>query len=548
MVAAFLLPQFIIQADELDDINNQLTQLRADLQNKQTNYQKLQDQLNNIKSRVVFLQQQIVKKEQEVALGEKTLDYQKKLLNERAKSYYKNISKNADSFLTLLVASDLSTSLQNFFYQKTVVDQDRDTIIKIVLYIKNLEEKKAQLAREKTGLAAVQEEIDKQSQVLAGDIAATQSKIVELTARQQQILAQRLAALNIPRSAYTSLSGCVDDRDKDPGFSPRFALFTYGVPNRVGLNQYGAKGRAEAGENNEENILRAYYNFDSVGTVDSNTQIRVDGYDTYSLEDYLKGIHEMPASFPPAALRAQAIASRSYVMAYTNSGSGTICASESCQVFSPPGDRNDAWTQAVSDTRGKVMLQGGTPIKAWFSSTHGGYILSSGEIGWSATNWTKHAIDTTTGGAGSFGDLQNNAYDRSSPWFYCDWGSRGNYNNTAWLTSGEIADIANSLMLVKSDSSTTEHLYQTDKSNPAGTDNWDDSRVRQELQNRGQTPFTNVSSVSVNADFGSGKTTSITVSGNTSQNFSGDEWKNRFNLRAPANIQIVGPLFNVEIK
>lgn len=544
VVAAFLLPLFIIHADELDDITKQLAALNEDLKNKEANFQKLSQQLDGIKARVAFLEREIVKKEKEVKLGEQTLEYQKKLLNERAKSYYKNINKNADSFLMLLVASDLSTSLQNFFYQKTVVDQDRDTIIKIVLYIKNLEDKKASLAREKTGLASIQAEVDRQSKILAGEISTTRSKIVELTARQQEILAQRLAALNIPRSAATSLSGCIDDRDKDPGFSPRFALFTYGVPNRIGLNQYGAKGRSEAGQD-YETILRAYYNFDGLQDTDTNIRIRVDGHSDYALEDYVKRIYEMPADWSMEALKAQAVAARSFALAYTNNGAGSICDSQNCQVFKDD-EKGGNWNAAVDATRGKIMAQGGSPIKAWYSSTHGGYVFSSGEIGWSGTSWTKHATDTTTGGAGNFGDLQSNAYDRSSPWFYCDWGSRPNYNKTAWLTQGEVADIANTLLLVKSDPNTTEHLYQTDKSNPAGTDTWDDNKVRQELQNRGMTPFTSVSSISIGADFGGGRTTTVTVSGNKSESFNGDEWKNRFNLRAPANIQIVGPLFNAE--
>ncbi len=544
VVAVFLLPLFIIRADELDDITKQLASLNEDLKNKQANYQKLSSQLDSIKSRVAFLEQEIVKKEKEVRLGEQTLEYQKKLLNERAKSYYKNINKNADTFFTLLVASDLSSSLQNFFYQKTVVDQDRDTIIKIVLYIKSLEDKKTQLAREKTGLAVLKEEIGRQSQILAGEITTTKSKIVELSARQQEILAQRLAALNIPRSAATRLSGCIDDRDKDPGFSPRFALFTYGVPNRVGLNQYGAKGRAEAGQNYEA-ILRAYYNFDGLQDADTNIRIRVDGHSDYALEDYVKRIFEMPVDWSIEALKAQAVAARSYALSYTNNGAGSICDSQNCQVFQD-NEKGGNWNAAVEATHGKIMVQGGSPIKAWYSSTHGGFVFASGEIGWSGTGWTKHAIDTTTGNVGNFGDLQASAYDHSSPWFYCDWGSRSNYNSTAWLTQGEIADIANTLLLVKGDPKTTEHLYQTDKSNPAGTDTWDDNRVRQELQSRGITPLTSVTSLSLGADFGGGRTTTVTVSGNRSESFNGDEFKSRFNLRAPANIQIVGPLFNVE--
>ena len=148
---------------------------------------------------------------------------------------------------------------------------------------------------------------------------------------------------------------------------------------------------------------------------------------------------------------------------------------------------------------------------------------------------------------GGFGDLNNNAYDKDSPWFYCDWGSRSQYNGTAWLQSSEVADIANVLMLVQRDNGTKEHLYQTDKSNPAGTDTWDAERVKQELRARGGSPFSSASNVSIGADFGGGNTNSVTISGDAgSQTFSGSDFKAYFNLRAPANIQIVGPLFNVE--
>jgi len=52
-----------------------------------------------------------------------------------------------------------------------------------------------------------------------------------------------------------------------------------------------------------------------------------------------------------------------------------------------------------------------------------------------------------------------------------------------------------------------------------------------------------VTDVSIGVDFGSGKTTSISGGGISA---SGEEFKDWFNLRAPANIQIVGPLYNVE--
>ena len=140
-------------------------------------------------------------------------------------------------------------------------------------------------------------------------------------------------------------------------------------------------------------------------------------------------------------------------------------------------------------------------------------------------------------------DLFINAYDKNSPVFYCDWGSRATYNKTAWLTPSEVADIANIILLAKSDGSTQKHLTQVDKPNPDGVDTWDSSRVKSELGSRGITPFDSVSSVSIGADFGSGKTTTVSLNG---RSFDGQDFKTYFNLRAPSNIQIVGPLFNVE--
>lgn len=552
-VGVFLLVLFLsflimVKADELDDINNAINSLKKDLSNKEIDYQSLNVRLTGIKSKLSSLEQAINQKEIEVKKGEQVLSYQKELLNERAKSYYKNVNKNSSLFLSVLVSDDLSASLRKIFYQKSLVDEDKRTIIKIVLYVKNLEEIKKNLEVEKLGLARLKIEVDKQSQIIAGQISQTRSKIAELTVKQQQLIAQKLASLGISRSA-SSLGRCDSDltNGRDPGFSPRFAFFTYGVPNRVGMNQYGAYGRAKAGQN-EEQILRAYYeNFELKKDYDKGININVDGYGTFNIEDYVKRIYEIPNAWGAdgmASLKAQAIAARSYALSYTGNGQRGICATESCQVFKPE-PKGGFWEQAVNDTSGWVMVQGGSPIKAWFSSTHGGYVLKSSEIGWSDTAWTKHANDFE-GSVGSFSDLNSKAYDRESPWFYCDWGSRSQYNKTAWLKSEELADIVNTILLAKVDSAVREHLYQPDNP-PAGTDNWGQDKVKQELRSRGQNPFNSINEGSVSADFSSGRVSSVNFSGDAGNiSFSLTEFKDWFNLRAPANIQIVGPLFNVE--
>ena len=549
LLTALILPIFFVRADELEDITKELETLKKDLSSKEANYQELTTRLNQIKNQVSQLEIEIVEKENQVKKGEQALAYQKNLLNERSKSYYKNIQQSSLTLLSMLVADNLSDSFRKFSYQRSLVNEDKNTIIKVVLYIKNLEEIKASLTTEKNQLTYVKQEVDTQSKVLSSQINQTRSKIAKLSTRQQQLISERLAALGISRSA-ASLGRCDSDltNGRDPGFSPRFAFFTYGVPNRVGMNQFGAYGRAKAGQNEEE-ILRAYYdNFELKKDYDKSININVNGYGSYNIEDYVKRIYEVPESWGAdgmASLKAQAIASRSYALAYTNNGSGSICATEQCQVFhSDP--KGGAWEQAVNDTAGWVMVQGGSPIKAWYSSTHGGYILKSSEIGWSDTSWTKHANDFD-GSVGSFSDLSSKAYDRESPWFYCDWGSRSEYNKTAWLKTEELADMVNVVLLARADSSTQEHLYQVDKPHPYGGEVWNQDKVKQELKNRNISYFNRIDSGSVGADFSYGKTSSINFSGDSgSVSFDGAEFKNFFNLRAPANIQIVGPLYNIE--
>ncbi len=522
--------------------------------------QSLTRQLAQIQASLDNLSASIAQKQKNLDVREEKLALQQALLEKRVKEYYIR-SYQADPLTVILSSLSSGNIFRELSYRQSVTREDKQIITSITGEVVGLLTDKQKLEQDKVKMASLQAEVDKNAKFLGREIkkakdyqSTLNNQIATLSAKQQEILASRLASLNIPHSAYTTQGGCVDDRGVDPGFGGAFAFFTYGVPNRVGLNQYGAKGRAEAGQS-YDTILHAYYNFDSIS--DSPTQtIVVNGTNEYgqsfssqslNIDDYLKHLYEMPTNWPANALQAQAIAARSYA-AKVQSEKGFLAPSQADQVVKK--EINDGnWQAAVEATHNKVMMQGGSPVKAWFSSTHGGYVFSSGEIGWSGTSWTKHATDTSSGSAGSFSDLQSGAYDKGSPWFYCDWGARASYNKTAWLKGSEVADIVNALLLVAKDSSTRDHLYQQDKPNPAGTDTWDEGRVRQELSSRGGTAFSSVSSVSVSADFSGGRTNSVSVSGDGGTvSFSGSDFKTYFDLRAPANIQIVGPLFNVEKK
>jgi len=538
-----------VRADELEDINSKLSELNATLQSSEkataTNEKQLTSltsQLASIKSQVVKIEQDVIQKEKDIRTGEARLISQKKILDERVASFYKQQGKSNDAMLQILVSDNLTKFLKQFTYQQNLLDDDRKTIVRVVLFVKDIEEKKVKLEDEKERLIPIKEKIDEQSAFLEGEVLSAKkyentikSEIVSLSAKQQQILSQRLSSLNIPRSAGTSARGCSDDRGIDPGFSPRIAFFTYGAPHRNGLNQYGAFGRARAGQN-EEQMLNDYYpGMTLKKDYDQNASIIVDGHGTFTIEDYVKRIYEVPNSWGDqggmAALRAQAVAARTYALNKMQR-IGSICTTEACQVFKPD-PKGGNWEQAVNDTAGWVLIDGGSPGFTEYASTHGGYILNIGKF------------DGRDGNPGNFSELNDRAYDKESPWFYCDWGSRSEYAKTAWLKPEEVADIFNTLMLIKRDSGTAENLYQIDKPNPTGKETWSIDKVKTELRNKGGSPFDTISSISVSADFGAGRSTTITVNG---QSFNTSEFKDRFNLRAPANLQIVGPLFNVERK
>lgn len=104
-----------------------------------------------------------------------------------------------------------------------------------------------------------------------------------------------------------------------------------------------------------------------------------------TLEDYLTGVlmGEMPASFEPEALKAQAVAARTYTLRRLASG-GTLSDDPAvCQAFISPEKAQeklgDRWEQllgklrrAVTDTEGQVLTYDGELISATYFSCSGG--------------------------------------------------------------------------------------------------------------------------------------------------------------------------------
>jgi SpoIID/LytB domain protein len=103
------------------------------------------------------------------------------------------------------------------------------------------------------------------------------------------------------------------------------------------------------------------------------------------LEDYLRSVvsHEVPSSWTAAALRAQAVAARSYALMSQATARAThrsydICDTTYCQAYGPIGGESRAESRAVKSTKGVYLRSAGQPVLAMFSSANGGYSVAGG--------------------------------------------------------------------------------------------------------------------------------------------------------------------------
>ncbi len=141
---------------------------------------------------------------------------------------------------------------------------------------------------------------------------------------------------------------------------------------------------------------------ETADTLDSGVEVTVllDGEPcTLTLDEYLWGVvaAEMPAAFQEEALKAQAIAARTYTlyrMAHsTDSHEEALCDDPNCcQAWISRADRMAAWPEedraayaekiaaAIADTDGVYLTYGGEPLLAVFHASSGGATRSALEV------------------------------------------------------------------------------------------------------------------------------------------------------------------------
>lgn len=104
-----------------------------------------------------------------------------------------------------------------------------------------------------------------------------------------------------------------------------------------------------------------------------------------NIEDYLRGVvaAEMPASWPAEALKAQAVVARNYALQKVEASRGdsyNLTNDQMSQVYRGYDGETKATNQAVSDTRGIVLINKGSLISSFFHSSSGGFTENSEDV------------------------------------------------------------------------------------------------------------------------------------------------------------------------
>lgn len=160
---------------------------------------------------------------------------------------------------------------------------------------------------------------------------------------------------------------------------------------------------------------------------------RRDTVNVVAVEAYLRGVvpREVPALWHPQAVRAQAVAARTYALferASRPRAAYHLCDTAACQVYGGLGDAHPATDRAIGATRGQTVMWEGKPAFTQFSASNGGwstdgsypYLRAQADPGDGYGVWRHNlsaaAIQRAYPGIGSFQGIDVVARDGNGAW------------------------------------------------------------------------------------------------------------------------------------
>jgi stage II sporulation protein D len=184
-----------------------------------------------------------------------------------------------------------------------------------------------------------------------------------------------------PAKSYRAVRRSFDQVDLQKANGRRIATFT--APLQV---DGGADGLVLKGRGGYRGILELRPGAFGVNVVNA-----------LRLDDYVRGVvaAESPSSWPLEALKAQAVASRTYAITTSKGGNGfDQYADTRSQVYGGIGSETPSTDQAVAETAGQVVTYEGRPVTTYFFSTSGGRTENVENVfGGEASPWLRSVED-----------------------------------------------------------------------------------------------------------------------------------------------------------
>jgi stage II sporulation protein D len=169
-----------------------------------------------------------------------------------------------------------------------------------------------------------------------------------------------------PAKSYRAVRRSVDQVDLQSASGRRIGTFTAPLQVDGGDDGLVLKGRAINGRTS--------------GAYRGVLELRpgafgINAINAVSLDEYVQGVVpvESPASWPLEALKAQAVAARSYAITNSKGGNGFEHYPDTrSQVYGGIGVEQPTTNQAVAETARQVVTYEGVPVVTYFFSTSGG--------------------------------------------------------------------------------------------------------------------------------------------------------------------------------
>lgn len=571
-------------SQSVDDLEKNLNDKTQEVKEKESKLESIKKEIERISSSTASLDQKIVLIDKELKDVEKYISTAKIILDQKEKDLRKKEVLLAVSSKQLeYISYELYKTSRFGFLEYFFLNTSTDGIVQKIFYkqyllskyINEYKDKRAEYAQvksEKNNLDKERKELEneiKQIEKLRSDLVAQKSEYLDqisyrntlssslksqITLLKGEISQLQIAILTAKSGGYLSAtdvpsggSGSLAKFNSEAK-SGEFGVFSFGAyTHRNGMSQWGAKARADSGQSYTQ-ILSAYYPGKTIrtGSVviggksrEIMTKIKTTTGEILDFEnEYLMRLAEMPESWDLDALKAQAIAARTYAVNYTGNGSKAICVTQSCQVIG--NKKTGAWKTAVEQTKGMILTNNdGTTFSAQYAAVHGGWVNN---VGWDTKTkkglysaWTKDAWDSISGVS----------------WFYQAWStinnSSCNEHSKPWLTPPEMVDILNVYLVLKRDGvvgSVNESrilpitLPYCQISGLSGN-----PYSMEDIKALLSKPVTSITSAPVVNQGSNGVTQSIsfvTIRGGNREvvTISGNDFKQVFNMRAPGYLSI----------